>query len=531
MKKILLFIIMFSFTLGAVGGIFPKFAKSAENPQCNEKECPVPPTIPPVVINSCPVPSILGDTTSKTIGNAPEGEQNLQLVLDNASYTLNVNSDQKQFQKWDVNANSTVQINAKFINKFAGYSSVFGFYKNGDLNSFTPIFKTEAIAGYESTPLSTSGPFAINTGNATSIGFAIKTWNGISPAGTLATENSFNTNGNDQVVVYNPFSNKYILGFEDLINGDDDFNDLVVEIILSCEEIEKEPENSAPTANAGPDQIITLPTNSVNLNGTGTDSDGTIASFVWTSVSGPSTINPNDVEDPTASPLVAGTYVFKLTVTDDDGATDDDEVQITVNPAEVTTSSGGGGGGGGGGSRRKQCSDNRDNDNDGLEDEADPGCHSDGNANNSNSYVRSDNNEQDGQVLGAETSCGIYVDKFLRKGYQNDVDSVKEVQQFLNDYMNAGLALDGVYGPLTEAAVENFQLAHAEKVLAPWGITAPTGIFYLTTQTEVNNIMCPTLELPIPSNLIQFRDNPQTPRALQISNNTNNINMSLFPSF
>ena len=81
-------------------------------------------------------------------------------------------------------------------------------------------------------------------------------------------------------------------------------------------------------------------------------------------------------------------------------------MQITVNPAEVTTSSGGGGGGGGGGGRRKQCSDNRDNDNDGLEDEADPGCHSDGNANNSNSHVRSDNNEQDGQVLGAET-CGI----------------------------------------------------------------------------------------------------------------------------
>ncbi|MEI9958259.1 MAG: hypothetical protein WDM90_18585 [Ferruginibacter sp.] len=32
--------------------------------------------------------------------------------------------------------------------------------------------------------------------------------------------------------------------------------------------------NIPPTANAGPDQNITLPTNAVNLNGSGTDTDG-----------------------------------------------------------------------------------------------------------------------------------------------------------------------------------------------------------------------------------------------------------------
>ncbi len=42
-----------------------------------------------------------------------------------------------------------------------------------------------------------------------------------------------------------------------------------------------------------------------------------------------------------------------------------------------------------------QCSDGIDNDQDELIDEKDPGCHSDGNANNSSSYDQKDNNEDD----------------------------------------------------------------------------------------------------------------------------------------
>ena len=47
---------------------------------------------------------------------------------------------------------------------------------------------------------------------------------------------------------------------------DNDFNDLVVEVELNCEELE-EPTNTAPLADAGPDQIITLPSNLVQFNG------------------------------------------------------------------------------------------------------------------------------------------------------------------------------------------------------------------------------------------------------------------------
>jgi hypothetical protein len=50
-----------------------------------------------------------------------------------------------------------------------------------------------------------------------------------------------------------------------------------------------------------------------------------------------------------------------------------------------------------------QCSDGVDNDGDGLIDAADPGCHSDGNANNPASYVPSDNDESNG-TIGSSTS-------------------------------------------------------------------------------------------------------------------------------
>ena len=42
-----------------------------------------------------------------------------------------------------------------------------------------------------------------------------------------------------------------------------------------------------PSANAGSDQTITLPTNSATLTGSGTESNGTIVSYQWTQLTGP----------------------------------------------------------------------------------------------------------------------------------------------------------------------------------------------------------------------------------------------------
>jgi hypothetical protein len=94
------------------------------------------------------------------------------------------------------------------------------------------------------------------------------------------------------------------------------------------------PPNQAPSASIAPVDPITLPVNSVNLIGTGLDPDGTIAAYLWTKISGPTNFV---IGSPTQSStsvigLVEGTYVFKLAVTDNEGATAAAQVTITVNP-------------------------------------------------------------------------------------------------------------------------------------------------------------------------------------------------------
>lgn len=99
--------------------------------------------------------------------------------------------------------------------------------------------------------------------------------------------------------------------------------------------------NTAPTANAGTDKTITLPTNTVSLTGTGTDAGGSISSYAWTQQSGPSTATVAGAASSTltASGLVAGTYVFRLKVTDNGGLTATDDVSVIVKSAAIPSGS------------------------------------------------------------------------------------------------------------------------------------------------------------------------------------------------
>ncbi len=91
--------------------------------------------------------------------------------------------------------------------------------------------------------------------------------------------------------------------------------------------------NGTPVANAGVDQTITLPTSSVTLSGSGSEANGTISSYSWAKVSGPSsgTITSASSASTTVTDLTQGTYLFQLKVTDNSGNSDEDTVQITVN--------------------------------------------------------------------------------------------------------------------------------------------------------------------------------------------------------
>jgi hypothetical protein len=107
---------------------------------------------------------------------------------------------------------------------------------------------------------------------------------------------------------------------------------------LNLEVIAK-PANQLPTSNADIDKSITLPSSSVRLYGSGSDIDGTIISYAWTWVSGPSSgtiSSPNTALTSITGLGIAGTYVYRLTVTDNNGATASDTVAIEVTPTSQT---------------------------------------------------------------------------------------------------------------------------------------------------------------------------------------------------
>jgi chitodextrinase len=91
--------------------------------------------------------------------------------------------------------------------------------------------------------------------------------------------------------------------------------------------------NQSPTANTGSDQIVNEGDN-VSFDGSSSsDSDGIIASYQWkegtTILSNSSTFSKND--------FTVGTHTITLTVTDNNGATNSDTVNITVKLILTTT--------------------------------------------------------------------------------------------------------------------------------------------------------------------------------------------------
>jgi beta-glucanase (GH16 family) len=90
--------------------------------------------------------------------------------------------------------------------------------------------------------------------------------------------------------------------------------------------------NQSPIAMAGSDKLVSLPTNSIILDGSASyDPDLDPITFAWAKISGPSVtmsnVNTSSLE---LSDLVVGTYVFSLTVTDNENASDTNEVTVIV---------------------------------------------------------------------------------------------------------------------------------------------------------------------------------------------------------
>lgn len=184
------------------------------------------------VQNTCFVPATNEADEEFEVGTNPPSEKSLTTILSENGYgSVNVNDDEKDTQKWNIpDANTdTVNFVVTILGKQAGNIQEFGYYKAGDTSTFTSVFTIPPTA------VGTSFSVEIPTTFANSVGFAMKT-TGTQP-NTWYSEYELNVDDKDRVAVYNPEANAYIVAFEDLASGDNDYNDLVVEISkVVCEE-------------------------------------------------------------------------------------------------------------------------------------------------------------------------------------------------------------------------------------------------------------------------------------------------------
>ncbi len=96
--------------------------------------------------------------------------------------------------------------------------------------------------------------------------------------------------------------------------------------------------NAPPVVSGGSDKSITLPTNYTTLLATASDKDGSVRSYTWTKVSGSTvTMSGTTSSKLSLSKMVAGSYKFRVTVKDDDGASKYDDVSVTVSTSSSGT--------------------------------------------------------------------------------------------------------------------------------------------------------------------------------------------------
>lgn len=93
-----------------------------------------------------------------------------------------------------------------------------------------------------------------------------------------------------------------------------------------------------------------------------------------------------------------------------------------------------------------------------------------------------------GAVLGAAVDCSLAVTQTLTRGMINP--EVKKLQAFLNAQQGSALPTTGFFGPMTHAAVRTFQTTYAADILAPIGLTGPTGTVGGMTIKKIKALAC-----------------------------------------
>lgn len=95
--------------------------------------------------------------------------------------------------------------------------------------------------------------------------------------------------------------------------------------------------NMNPTAMAGSDQVLSVPTTSTTLDGSASYDDVSISSYSWTKLEGGGvTITSPSSSTTTLTGMSQGVYKFRLTVIDNTGLTGFDDIQVVITPTYQT---------------------------------------------------------------------------------------------------------------------------------------------------------------------------------------------------
>lgn len=101
-------------------------------------------------------------------------------------------------------------------------------------------------------------------------------------------------------------------------------------------------------------------------------------------------------------------------------------------------------------------------------------------------------------VEGTTAVCTPLLTTYIRQLGENDKKEVGELQFFLRTMAGFdSVEITNTYDTTTYDAVRSFQERYAEEILAPWGMSEPSGYVYYTTQKKINEIWCEDLDFSL----------------------------------
>lgn len=237
----------------------------------------------PEPTNTCTLPDTSGALGKVSLGVSAGGgtEPSLQQILNDHSYSLDAYADQNNVQLWNVSSGKDkLKLSVKVLSHNSAKKHVFGYYVNGDPNTFVGMFEIGGDHTEYSLPIKDAGDIVdieISASGVNTIGFATHTQSKTGNLEQFFSEIVHNADGDIHVVVYNPSANSFVLGFEDQnknVPWDRDHQDLVVRINTECIDFPQEPKVTIVATKVVCDDESDLP----NWSGTGITIDADTAS-------------------------------------------------------------------------------------------------------------------------------------------------------------------------------------------------------------------------------------------------------------